>query len=113
MIVEWISNPIHVTILLFECFKERSNCIRRSAEGCSPRKSDFCKSGLLHQPDLVPDRDRAADSVRPGFRTLCQMGRQFTFNYHVGKLESPARLENPEKLPETGWFVLDEIDDTV
>ncbi len=99
--------------LLLACLKKDAYRIRRSAEGCSPCKSDLCKSGPLHQPDLVPDRDRAANSVRPGFRTLCQMGGQFTFNYHVGKLEPPARLENPEELPETGWFVRDEIDDAV
>ena len=101
------------TILLLACFKEGPDCVRRRAEGSSPCESDLYKACLLHQPDLVPDRDRAANSLGPGFRTFCQMGRQFIFNYHVGKLNSPSGLENAEKFPETGWFVGDQIYDTV
>jgi len=49
--------------LLLACFKERTDCVRRSPEGGSACESDLRKAGYLHQPDLVPYRDRASYSV--------------------------------------------------
>jgi len=109
--MSWSLPGIHDSLLAGS--KECPDCVRRCAEGSSPCESDLSKAGPIHQPDLVPDRDRAAYSLGPGFRTFCQMSRQFIFNYHVGKLNSPARFENAEEFPEAGGFVGREIYDTV
>jgi len=107
---------VQLGVLDFSWFasrKKRPDCVRRCAEGSITCERDFYKACSLHQLDLVPDRDRAAYSLGPGFRALCQMGRQLLFNYHVGKLNFSARLENAEKFPETGCFVWDQIYDSV
>jgi len=71
------------------------------------------KTGGLEEESLVPDRDRAAYSLRPGLAATEQMAGQLAQPHHIGELQAPARLQHPEELAEQGRFVGGEVDHPV
>jgi hypothetical protein len=62
--------------------------------GHSP-ELDLRESRILHQNDLIPDRDGAAYSLRPCLGASRQFCRQFVFEHNVGELDPSTGLEHP------------------
>lgn len=66
---------------------------------------DLMESGGLQEAELIPDRDRAPDSLGPGLRGGGQGGRQIVFPNHIGEEQLPARAENPINFRKAGGFI--------
>lgn len=71
------------------------------------------ETGLLQQPDLIPDRDRAAYSLRPCLGTSCKAHGQFFFKHYICELQPASRFEDAKDLQKAGLFVRGKVDDTV
>jgi len=71
------------------------------------------ETGLLQQPDLIPDRDRAAYSPRPRLGASCKASGQFFFKHDICELQPPSRFEDATDLQKAGPFVGGKVDDAV
>jgi hypothetical protein len=47
---------------------------------------DLNETSLLDQGDLIPYRDRAPHSLRPGFEAMSNLGRQSLVHHDIRKL---------------------------
>ena len=65
--------------------EESSGGIGGGAERGAPEVLDLHKTGGLEMLDLIPDRDRASDSLRPGVGVPGQFGREFPLPDHIGE----------------------------
>jgi len=73
----------------------------------------FGETGLPHQFFLVPDRDRTAYSLTPGFKAAGKMARQLTFQDDIGELEPAAWFQDAVNFGEEPLLVGREVDSTV
>ena len=87
--------------------------VLRSAKTRHTKAFGIRKPRSLHQTDLVPYRDRAADSLRPGLKTPLQTGRQRIFQNNVRKLNFPAWFQDAIGLLKKGLLVRGKVDDPV
>ncbi len=62
---------------------------------------------------MVPNRDRAADSLRPRFGAACHALGQFLLEHHIGEGKPAPLLQHTVDLAEQVFFVRREIDDAV
>ena len=76
-------------------------------------KLDLAESDMFHQPDQIPDRDRAPDSIRPCRKTVCDITGQVGLSYDISKLEASSRPQHSVYLFKTLFLVGGEIQHTV
>ena len=84
--------------------------LRRGVKSCGTNTLDLYETGVLEEIALIPDRDRAAYSLRPGFPAAQKMAGQLALPDYIGELQPPARLQDPEEFTEQGWLIGCEID---
>ena len=65
----------------FYCSEQPTGGVFGSAETGGPEVSNLNETGILHQLQLVPDRNRAAYSLTPGFEAADQMTWQLSFQH--------------------------------
>jgi len=75
--------------------KQSADGMWGGTEASRSPKLDRCEADLFHQPHLVPDRDRPADSLRPGLKAACQSCGQIILQDHIGELQPSIGLEHP------------------
>jgi hypothetical protein len=77
----------------------------RRAETRQAGEQNIGKAGPPERQEMVPDRDRAADSLRPRFGAACHALGQFLLQHDVGKGKPAARLQHPVDLAEQDLLV--------
>ena len=85
--------------------KQRADRIVRRAKAGETRKFHIRETRFLEQSDLIPDRDRTPDSLRPGFKAACHACRKFIFQNDIGELKPTSALQDAMDLLEAGLLV--------
>ena len=75
--------------------KQSADGVRGGTEARHSPELDRGESCFFHQPQLVPDRDRPADSLRPGLKTARQFCGQIILQDHISELQPSIGLEHP------------------
>jgi len=89
----------------FACPEECTERLCRRPETGRPAVLYPAESAGLHQTDLIPDRDRTADSLSPGFETARGRPGLALLEHNIRKLETPSGFQDTKDLPEAGKFV--------
>jgi len=93
---------------------EKGACRKgRSAETRHSGEQNVGKVRPSERQELVPDRDRAADSLRPRVGAACHALGQFLLKHYIGEAEPASRLQHPIYLAEQGFLLRREVDDAV
>ncbi len=100
-----VPDPLHEGAeTLTEGPEQGAHRVFRGRKTCFPRKFSAPQPGAPHNPDQVPDRGRASDSVGPGLETAHVLFRQLLVKDNVRNLQPPLGLQNPPDLPERLLF---------
>lgn len=97
----------------FPCAEERAGRIGRCPDAGRSGEQDIGKTDLPQQQEMVPDRDRTADSLRPGFGARCEILRQLLLQHNIGECEPAPGLQDAKDLGEQHLLVRREVDDAV
>jgi hypothetical protein len=98
-------SPSRIFVLPPHSPEQRAYRIVRRPEAGETRKFHVCKTRRLEQTDLIPDRDRTPDSLRPGFKASCHACREFPFQNDIGELKPPSRFKDAMDFLEAGLLV--------
>ena len=85
--------------------KQRADGIVRRAKSGETCEFRIRETRFLEQPDLIPDRDRTAYSLRPGFKAACHACRKLIFQDDIGELKPTSALQDAINLLEAGLLV--------
>ncbi len=85
---------------------EQGACrVGRSAEARHTSEENIGKARRPEREEMGPDRDRAADSLRPCFGAVCHALGQFLLQHYIGKAKPAPRLQHAVDLAEQGLFL--------
>jgi hypothetical protein len=85
------------------CPKQCTHCIFGGAEPCGTSKLYVGKPHLLNQINEIPNRDRTANSLGPGFSNSLFCWKLLS-QYHVGELEAATALEDTVDFSERSFL---------
>jgi hypothetical protein len=96
-----------------DCPEQRTNGELGCSETCRAFEFNVDKTSFLEKHQLIPDRDRAADSLGPRLDASCYTQRKRLFQYNIGELEPSSWLQDAMYLAEYFFFFRSKVDHTV